>query len=144
MGCTSSDAGTVNQPGKGAKNELIEVTYFNIGHGRADPIKQMLAHANANWKFHGETFETWGARKSSGKTAEFGALPIIKQGDKTYDLSIPSMRVLAMQLGYYPGDDWKKAAIVDMISETYSDVFNLWSGTLISEDKTNAEKAKVF
>ena len=54
------------------------------------------------------------------------------------------MRVLAMQLGYYPGDDWKKAAVVDMISETYSDVFNLWSGTLISEDKTNAEKAKVF
>ena len=103
----------------------------------------MLAHAGANWKFHGETMESWGARKSSGKTAEFGALPIIKQGDKTFDLSIPSLRVLAMQLGYYPSDDWKKAAVVDMISETYGDVFNLWSGTLIGS-KTNEEKAKVF
>ena len=104
MGCTSSDAAKATAPGQpGAKGgEVIEVTYFAMGHGRADPIKQLLSHAGANWKFHGETPESWAARKEAGKTAEFGALPIIKHGGRTFDLTVPAMRCLAMQLGYYP------------------------------------------
>ena len=54
------------------------------------------------------------------------------------------MRRLAMQFNYYPQSDWKKAAIVDMIAETYGDVFNKWSGTLINEKIGNEEKVKVF
>ena len=55
MGCTSSDAGTATNPqaGKGGmSNDVIEVSYFGIGHGRASGIKLMLAHCGANWKFN--------------------------------------------------------------------------------------------
>ena len=127
-----------------SKNELIELTYFDFGYGRADPLVQLLVHTDANWQYKGETFESWGARKQKGQTAEFGALPIVKKGNRTFDLSIPALRSLGMEFGYYPSDDFKKAATVDMICETYSDIFNLWAGTLVSQDKSDAQKKDVF
>ena len=104
----------------------------------------MLVHSGVKWTFHGETFETWGARKKAGKTGEFGALPIIKKGNRTLDLSIPSLRSLGMELGYYPTNDYKMAAVVDMVSETYSEVFDKWAGIIFAQDKNDAEKAEAF
>ena len=60
------------------------------------------------------------------------------------DLTLPSLRALGIELGYYPTNDWKQAAVVDMISETANEVFNVWAGAMISEDKSNEEKAKIF
>ena len=174
MGCGSSDAGRAATPGAppmqqqqmmqqnnmqgGQQMQMqqkqqmqmqtgggeIEITYFGFGNGRAGPLQFLLTQAKAPWKKNGLTFEEWGARKSSGKHAEFGALPIVNTGKAEFDLSIPAMRRLAMTYGLYPSNDWKKAAVVDMVAETYSDVFNKWSGTLINEKMGNDEKAKIF
>ena len=64
MGCNSSTAANASGPGGApAKGEIIEVSYFGQGHGRVDPIKQMLDHSGAKWKFMPETFESWVPRK---------------------------------------------------------------------------------
>ena len=47
-----------------------------------------------------------------------------------------------MVLGYYP-KDWKEATVVDMISETFGDVFNLWSSAALS-GKAEDEIAQKF
>ena len=62
----------------------------------------MLTHAKVAWKKNGLTQDEWVARKTSGKTAEFGALPIVNMGNQEFDLSLPAMRRLAMSYGYYP------------------------------------------
>ena len=139
MGCANETSTASANPGA-PPSKLIEVTYFGLGYGRVDPIVQMLQHSGANWKFHAETFETWGPRKASGKTAEFGALPIIKIGQREFDLSIPALRSLAMQLGYYPCNDWKNAARVDEVCEVYGDAFNAIAAVLINEGMSMDDK----
>ena len=49
-----------------------------------------------------------------------------------------------MEYGYYPSGDYKKAGLVDMVCETYGDLFNLWAVTLVASDKTDTQKADVF
>ena len=104
----------------------------------------MLDHAGAKWKFCPETFESWGPRKAAGKTGEFGGLPIIKRGNMQIDLTVPSLRALGMEFGYYPTNDWKNAAVIDMVTETANELFNIWSGAMIAQDKSNEEKAKII
>ena len=164
MGCTSSSAGQASGPGsapaaagktgaaagtKAASKDLIEVSYFgtfgplpNPPYARVDPFKQMLSHAGANWKFNGIKDTEWAAVKASGNTGEFGAMPFVKQGGQTYDLSIPALRRLAQQFGYYPANDWKKATTVDMIAETYSDAFNALTGPFANPALSDAEKGE--
>ena len=48
-GCSDSTAG----------KDVVELTYFDMGYGRADPITQLLVHANADWKFKPESMESW-------------------------------------------------------------------------------------
>ena len=159
MGCGSSDAGSAGAPsappaqkaksstGAGSKKTSmggqIVMEYFNVGHGRGSSLEFCLAHAKVDWKKNPISFEEWPAKKSSGKTGEFGAMPIIYHNGNKYDCSVPTLRRLCMQFGYYPSQDWKKAAVCDMISETFNDVLNLWSGAVLSQ-KTDAEKADVF
>lgn len=142
MGCANESATAGASPGAPPPNSLIEVTYFGFGFGRVDPIKHLLVHANANWKFHGETFETWGARKAAGKHAEFGALPIVKIGQREFDQSLPAMRSLALQFGYYP-TDWKLAARCDEVCEVYGDAFNAVSGLVFAEMTDDEKMAKL-
>ena len=137
MGCANESAAAGASPGA-PPSALIEVTYFGFGFGRVDPLKQMLTHAGANWKFHGETFESWGPRKAAGNTAEFGGLPIVKIGQRQFDQSLPAMRSLALQFGYYP-TDWKQAARCDEVCDVYGDCFNVVAG-LILGPQSNEEK----
>lgn len=139
MGCANETATSSQAPGA-PPSQLIEVTYFGLGYGRVDPIIQMLEHAGSNYKFHPETFEAWGPRKAAGKTAEFGALPIVKIGKREFDLSIPALRSLAMQLGYYPSNDWRAASRVDEVCEIYGDAFDVMTGPLLNESMPPEEK----
>ena len=145
MGCTSSTAAGAGNPGSvGKKGGKIVMEYFNIGHGRGSSLEFLLAHAKADWEKNGIAFEDWPAKKQSGKTGEFGAMPIIYQDGGAYDCSIPTLRKLAAAHGYYPSGEWAKAAVVDMISETYNDILNLWSGAALNQELSNEAKAKVF
>ena len=76
MGCTNEPAAQQAAVGS-APNAKVEITYFGMGWGRADPITQLLAHAGANYEVKGLDFAEWGQRKAAGKTAEFGAMPIV-------------------------------------------------------------------
>ena len=146
MGCTSSDAGAAGTPGSkmGGSKEQIVVRYFDIGHGRASGIKLLLAHSGANWTFDGVNPAEWPTIKGSGKTGEFKGLPFVKQGNRTLDLNVPTIRCLAMEHGYYPASDWKKAATADMLAETWSDIFSKWGAALIDDKLSDQEKAKVL
>ena len=93
----------------------------------------MCAHSGRNWVFKGIKAADWPGIKGSDEVGEFRGLPIIKTKNKTFDLSLPAMRALATDLGYYPIEDWKKAATSDMISETWADVFNKWGAALIDD-----------
>ena len=139
MGCTSSDAGAAGSPGSkmtGGSKELITVRYFDSGHGRASGMKLMLAHAGANWTFDPIAPADWPGIKGSGKTGEFKGLPFAKQGNRVLDLNVPTMRCLAMEHGYYPMGDWKKAATADMLAETWGDIFQKWGAALIDDNLT--------
>ena len=107
-------------------------------------MKLLLAHAGANWAFDPIAQPDWPQIKGSGKTGEFKGLPFVKQGNRTIDLNIPTMRCLAMEHGYYPMGDWKKAATADMLAETWSDIFDKWGAALIDESMDGAAKAKVL
>merc|ERR1712010_195285 len=100
----------------------------------------MLDHAGANWEFEPINPPDWPAIKASGKTGEFKGFPFIKKGDRTIDLCVPALRCVAMELGYYPASDWKKAATADMLVETWNDLQSKWGPALLS-DKSDAEKA---
>ena len=44
------------KPAMAAKStDCVEVTYFNVGHGRASPIEFLLEHSGTNWKKENQT-----------------------------------------------------------------------------------------
>ena len=56
--------------------ETVKLEYFK-GHGRAEPIRAMLNHANVHYVEAPVGIPTWMMRKGTGNTGEFGALPIV-------------------------------------------------------------------
>ena len=56
--------------------ETIKIEYF-AGHGRAEPIRAMLNHANIDYVERPVGLTNWLMRKGTGNTGEFGALPIV-------------------------------------------------------------------
>ena len=135
----------INETDENEKSDdVIEISYFDLGHGRASALKLMCAQSGRNWVFKGIKQADWPGIKGSDEVGEFKGLPIVKTKNKTFDLSIPAMRALATDLGYYPINEWQKAATSDMISETWADVFNLWGAALINPDLDDAAKAKVL
>ena len=68
----------------------------------------------------------------------------MKQGKRVIDLSIPALRTLGIELGYYPLGDYKACGQVDMVAETYSDVFDLWANALLNQETSNEQKAEAF
>ena len=82
--------------------------------------------------------------KASTQVGEFKGLPVVKQGNRKIDLSLPAMRALAIDLKVYPLTDWKKAAVSDMISETWADCFNSYGAAMLNPDLDDAGKGKFF
>lgn len=60
-----------------ADPDVVQISYFKAGHGRAEPIRALLHHANVQWTEAPIGLPTWLVRKSTGNTGEFGALPIV-------------------------------------------------------------------
>ena len=87
----------------------------------------MLEHANVEWKFNGLMLSDIGPMIKSGNAGPFNDIPCFKWGDESYNQTFTFLRAVGMDLGYYP-EDWKKAATVDMIVETYQDLFKTFAG----------------
>ena len=83
MGCNTSTTASAPAPsGRAGKKASIpgtvDISYFNVGKGRADPLEQMCAHAGQSWKR--SLFAP-----GQGPTSEFGTgLPQTDVNGKKY------------------------------------------------------------
>ena len=117
--------------------KAIKIEYFPSSYARPGPLIMLLEHKGASYEKIEVSQEAWGARKAAGNTGEFGGMPIVHQDGKTRQQTNALLRQLGIQFGYYDPSDWKKAGVIDMIVETYTDAFNSISGTIVF---TPAEK----
>ena len=79
MGCNSStpnsEPGQKKMTGKNEKPCIptkITIDYFNIGEGRADPIRLMFEYHGQSYEKNGMEMPAWEAQKARGDGGEFG------------------------------------------------------------------------
>ena len=103
----------------------VEVEYFAMGYGRADPIRMLLGLKKIDYEYVGHTFESWGALKGSGKGGEFNGLPRVRAANgQEYGQSLAILRSLGAKNGLYDAADWRSAAYVDTILDAWVDMLN--------------------
>ena len=103
----------------------VEVEYFAMGYGRADPIRMLLGLKKIDYEYVGHTFESWGALKGSGKGGEFNGLPRVRAPNgMEYGQSLAILRSLGAKNGLYDAADWRSAAYVDTILDAWVDMLN--------------------
>ena len=113
----------------GASGKKVEVEYFCMGYGRADPIRMLLGLKKIEYEYVGHTFESWGALKGSGKGGEFNGLPRVRSvTGKEYGQSLAILRSLGAKNGLYDAADWKSAAYVDCILDAWVDMLDKTMG----------------
>ena len=105
-------------------NKKITVEYFDAGYGRAGPLLMLLEHGNVDYEYIQTTQEAWGGRKADNNVGEFGGLPIVNMNGKEFQQTNACMRSLGITHGYYNPTDWVSCGKIDMIVDTYADVFN--------------------
>ena len=101
----------------------------------------LLTHKGADIDYVRVSYEEWGARKAAGPVGEFGGMPIVTQKDDIPRQQTNAvLRKLGIENGYYDPSDWKAAGKIDMIVETYGDVFNAFAKIAMgqSDDETKA------
>ena len=89
-----------------------KLCYFDI-HGRAAPIRMLLAHKGIEYEDERLSFEAFGALKAAGKVK---ALPVWEEDGKIFNESKALLRFLGTRHGYYPRDvniAWQCDALVD-------------------------------
>ena len=65
-------------------------------------------------------------------------MPIVTQASKSRQSTLALLRSLGIQHGYYNPADWKSAGMIDMLVETYTDVFNGFAKVLFSAENEKA------
>ena len=126
-------------------NQKIEIQYFPDAYGRPAPLVMLLSHKQIPYDYVTVSQEEWGQRKAAGNTGEFGGMPILTQNGKSRQQTNALLRQLGIQYGYYNPTDWKTAGMVDMLVDTWSDVFNSISKTLVfSPDEKKGEEMEAW
>ena len=134
MGCNTSTTASAPAPaGRAGKKASIpgtvDITYFNVGKGRADPLEQLVAHAGQSWKRTSVGF-------GEGPTSEFGTgLPQTEINGKKYGQLGATLRYLGQRLGYYDPKDFKAARYCDPIVDTWGDVVGSAGGFAFAQDE---------
>ena len=118
---------------RAAAGQTLKLEYFPDCYARPDVLVLLLKHKGVEYERINTTLPEWGARKAAGNGGEFGGLPVTHQGGKTRGQSIALLRQLGIQHGYYNPTDWKSAGKIDMLVETYADVFNAFAKILFME-----------
>ena len=75
----------------------IQVEYFAMGYGRADPIRFLLHLKELPYEYIGHTFETWGKVKGSGQGGEFNGLPRVRVNGKEFGQSLAILRSIGVR-----------------------------------------------
>ena len=95
-----------------------KLTYFDV-NGRADPIRNLLCHANFQYEEDRLSFEQFGQLKPTG-VFPLGSMPVWEEdGFKTVQ-SNAILRMLAIRLGYYPEDPilaWNCDSLMDFMED---------------------------
>ena len=115
----------------------MKLHYFDI-HGRAEPIRLLLKHAQIPFEDIRFQQADWPPLKESGKF-EFKQVPVLELENGTrLSQSISILRYLGRSYGYYPQDD-EMAYLVDSIIEDIHDCFIPLGPIAIEKDE--AKKA---
>ena len=112
--------------------DTVRIQYFKGGHGRAEPIRVLLHHANVQWVEAPIGFPTWLMRKGTGNTGEFGALPIVSYKGLQMQQTGAILRGLGVQHGYYNPRDWQQARKIDWIVDTWGELLTATAGIHLS------------
>ena len=111
--------------------ETVKLEYFK-GHGRAEPIRAMLNHANVHYVEAPVGIPTWMMRKGTGNTGEFGALPIVHYQGKQMQQTGAILRALGVQHGYYNPRDYQAAGRIDWIVDTWGELLTANANIVLS------------
>ena len=92
--------------------------YFEL-HGRGDPIRVLLNHAEVQFEDKRYNFDNWGAVKPTMPNQQIPCLEL--PGGKKMGQSMAILRFVGMKHGYYP-TDLLEAHKADELCDGYSDV----------------------
>ena len=94
------------------------LVYFDV-NGRADPIRNMLSHANFQYEDKRLSFEEFGGMKAAGEFP-LGSVPIWVEDGFKLTQSNAILRTLAIRLGYYCEDPliaWNIDSLMDFMND---------------------------
>ncbi len=104
------------------QSEKICIEYFTDIHGRAEPLRCLLSHAQIEWEEKGVNMAGWVWRKTTKNTGEMGQLPIIHYQGKDMQQFGAVLRAIGVEKGYYNASDWRQAAKIDWIIDTWGEL----------------------
>lgn len=120
----------------------VRVDYFG-GRGRADVLILLLEHKNIPYEKVTQTPESWSARVAAKDyVGEMGQLPIVHAQFQEMQQTSAILRSWGIRYDMYPSsDDWQACGLVDMILDSYTDVFNAFAKIFVDQKASDEEKA---
>ena len=110
-------------------SDVKKLTYFGL-HGRRSALLFQLAHANCEVELRHVTMEEWPAMKP-----QYGGMPFATMADGSeLGEAMPLSRMIALENGQYP-EDPLQGYENDRLCNIYYDLFNGFSGPMLSGDK---------
>ncbi|XP_078530064.1 glutathione S-transferase P 1-like [Lissotriton helveticus] len=115
------------------------ITYFNL-RGRTETMRLLLADQGCQWKDDFLSIQDWYAGKVElKKTAVFGQLPMLADGDFNLFQSNAILRYLGRKHDLY-GKNNKEAALIDMANDGLEDLRLKFYKFFFYEWETSKEK----
>ena len=128
--------------GENVGPETVRLEYFKGGHGRAEPIRVLLHHANVRYVETPVGIPTWMMRKGTGNTGEFGALPIVYYQGRVMQQTGAILRSLGVQHGYYNPRDYQTAGKIDWIVDTWGELLTANANIVLSMSSAATKQAQ--
>ena len=140
--CSGQDIASV--PKNSIPMKHVEVEYFQA-HGRAEPIRMLLHHADVKFSNKYVEANDWPTLKNDKKLYPNGGLPVVVIDGKRHFETMASLRSLAIQLGYYNIKNANECYQSDIVCESTSAIYDTLGKILYapSEDERSAA-FKVF
>ena len=102
--------------------DTVKIEYFSGVHGRPEPLRVLLHHANVPYVDSSVSLTGWMVRKGTGRTGEMGQLPIISYQGKEMQQATAVLRAIGVERGYYNPRDWRQAQRIDWILDTQNEL----------------------
>ena len=120
----------------------VKIEYFSGGHGRAEPLRVLLHHAGVPFTDDTVSLTGWMWRKTINNTGEMGGLPIVHYQGRQMQQTGAVLRAFGTEKGYYNPADWKQAAKIDWIIDTWGDLLTQAAGIIFQFDSEAVRQSK--